>query len=261
MTLKDIIIKGWAERRHDVPRALHPYWPFCDELAVEDGLIVKGECIIIPASQEQHVFFQLHEGHQGSEKTKLRAKECVFRVGITKDIDTLVKNCPTCQRFQTAQPRETLLQHTRPWQVVGTDLFSLEVDNFLIMANSFIRKLPVPCTSQAETPPTKSPSHGVLTISPIPPTTPNPMDARAQNPKKKTIRKAWSSGSDVNMALTVCVFEWPLLTTRFVVLHNYSKAGNSATPSQLLTGSKISCMSVRVPKNSTMTDKPEISLY
>ena len=49
------------------------------------------------------------------------------------------------------------LQHmilTRPWQVVGTDLFSFKSDNFLIIADyyskfPFVRKLPVPCTSSA----------------------------------------------------------------------------------------------------------------
>lgn len=51
MTLKDVIIKGYPERRQDIPKALHQYWPFQDELAVEDGLIIKGECIIISASQ------------------------------------------------------------------------------------------------------------------------------------------------------------------------------------------------------------------
>ena len=265
MTLKDIIIKGWPERRHDVPKALHQYWPFRDELAVEDGLIVKGECIIIPASQQQHVLLQLHEGHQGSEKTKLRAKECVFWVGITKDIDTLVKNCPTCQRFQTAQPRETLLQHTvptRPWQVVGTDLFFFEGDNFLIVADyyskfPFIRKLPVPCTSQAVVNATKQifaeqgiPERVVsdnarhydskqykdfsvswcfdhITSSPHYPRS-NGFIERTIQTVKKTIRKARSSDSDVNMAL-LCLRTTPVdhtIPSPAQILYNRKLRGN-----------------------------------
>ena len=61
------------------------------------------------------------------------------------------------RHFQKAEPRETLLRHTvptRPWQVLGTDLFSFKGENFLIIADyyskfPFIRKLPVLCTSAA----------------------------------------------------------------------------------------------------------------
>ena len=76
--LKDVIVSGWPERRQDLPKVLHPFWPFRDELAVEDGLIIKGKCIVIPATQQQLILSQLHEGHQGSAKTKLRAKDCVY---------------------------------------------------------------------------------------------------------------------------------------------------------------------------------------
>ena len=53
--------------------------------------------------------------------------------------------------------RETLLPHevpTRPWQTLGTDLFELEGDNYLIIVDyyskfPFIEKMPVHCTAKA----------------------------------------------------------------------------------------------------------------
>ena len=201
---------------------------------------------MIPATQQHLVLSQLHEGHQGSAKTKLRAKDCVYWAGITNDIESLVANCPTCQRFQNAQPRETLLQHnvpTRPWQVVGTDLFSFEGDNFLIIADyyskfPFVRKLPVPCTSSAVINATKQifAEHGIpgrvvsdnarhfdsadykkfsetwcfdhITSSPHYPRS-NGFVERAIQTVKKTLTKARSSGNDIYMAM-LCIRTTPI---------------------------------------------------
>ena len=46
--LRDTITEGWPELRHDCPSILQPYWNYRDELAVEDGLLLKGTKLIIP---------------------------------------------------------------------------------------------------------------------------------------------------------------------------------------------------------------------
>ncbi len=106
-----------------------------------------------------YILAKLHEGHQGVEKTKLRAKDCVYWLDINKHIEKTVRQCPTCQEYQQTQTKETLIPHeipTRPWQVLGTDLFHFEGANYLIVADymyyskfPFIRKMPLHCTSEA----------------------------------------------------------------------------------------------------------------
>ena len=155
--LKEVIVHGWPDRVKELPNQLRPYWSFRDELAVEDGLILKGERVVIPKTIQEHLLTQLHMGHQGIEKTKLRAKDCVYWLDITKDIEQLVRSCSVCQEYQKSLPHETLKQHelpTRPWQVLGTDLFQLKGEPYLIVADYYskfpiIRKMPQPCTSQA----------------------------------------------------------------------------------------------------------------
>ena len=155
--LKEVIVHGWPDRVKELPNQLRPYWSFRDELAVEDGLILKGERVVIPKTIQEHLLTQLHMGHQGIEKTKLRAKDCVYWLDITKDIEQLVRSCSVCQEYQKSLPHETLKQHelpTRPWQVLGTDLFQLKGEPYLIVADYYskfpiIRKMPQPCTSLA----------------------------------------------------------------------------------------------------------------
>ena len=57
-------------------------------------------------------------------------------------IDKVVHQCATCQKYQCAQPAETLGPHeipTRPWQVVGSDLFHFDGHDHLIVADYYSR--------------------------------------------------------------------------------------------------------------------------
>ena len=142
--LIELIVGGWPDKLKDLPKQLRPYWSFRDELSVENGVVLKGERVCIPASMQPYVLAKLHESHQGIEKTKLRAKDCVYWIDINRHIEELVRHCPTCQEHQRKQPKETLIPHeipTRPWQVLGTDLFSFHGNNYLIVAD-FYSKFP-----------------------------------------------------------------------------------------------------------------------
>jgi hypothetical protein len=104
------------------------------------------------------ILSKLHKGHQGVEKSKLRAKDCVYWINISKDIETTTAQCPTCQQYRASQTRETFILPrevlTHPWQTLGIDLFEFEGDNYLIIVEyyskfPFIEKMPVHCTAKA----------------------------------------------------------------------------------------------------------------
>ncbi|XP_063952151.1 uncharacterized protein K02A2.6-like [Lytechinus pictus] len=102
--LREVVVRGWPERRRDLPRHLQSYWAFRDELAVEDGLILKGERILIPKSMREYILSKLHESHQDIEKTRLRAKASVYWESINDDIEDMVKDCTVCQERKPSQP-------------------------------------------------------------------------------------------------------------------------------------------------------------
>ena len=62
--LKDIIFKGWPEYRKHCPQELWEYWTFRCDLVIENGLILKGDRIIIPETLRGQVLEALHTGHQ-----------------------------------------------------------------------------------------------------------------------------------------------------------------------------------------------------
>ena len=116
-----------------------PFWNFRDELSVEDGLILKGQRIIIllPKSLHATALEQIHYTHQGAEKCKLRAKAAVFWCGINHDIDERVKSCAPCQAQQVANTKETLIPHDVPkhaCHTLATDLYQCNGTEYLLIA-------------------------------------------------------------------------------------------------------------------------------
>ena len=148
-SLRTRIMQGWPDKKAECPSHLHPYWNYRDELAVADGLVLKGTRIVVPKTLQPVVLEQLHYAHQGAEKCKLMAKGSVFWASINADIDEMVKGCAPCQRHQSANVKEPLHPHNvpqRPWHTVGSDLFFWNNSAYLLVCDYYskfplVRKL------------------------------------------------------------------------------------------------------------------------
>ena len=138
--LMKYIFQGFPESRRDVHQDVRQFWPFRDELCIEDGLIVKGEQVVIPQSLRKEYLDKIHEGHQGVTRCQQRAKASVYWPGIYKDIELLVSSCMLCQKHQSSLPKEPLEPllpnlPSIPWHTIGTDLFTHEGENYLIVTD------------------------------------------------------------------------------------------------------------------------------
>ena len=69
--LKHTITNGWPNSIKEVPPEIQVYWTFCEELTIEDGLVLKGTRIVIPMGKCKQVLAMVHEGHLGLGKCKL----------------------------------------------------------------------------------------------------------------------------------------------------------------------------------------------
>ena len=140
--LKNTIFNGWPPYRKQCPQELWEFWNFRCDLTVEDGLVLKGNRIVIPAAMRNQVLQAIHQGHQGENKCILRARESVFWPGISTDIRQMVKTCDPCNKHQPAQPKLPILQPdlpTRPWEKLGTDIFEFNGEKYLMVVDYFSR--------------------------------------------------------------------------------------------------------------------------
>ena len=75
-------MQGWPSTIKEIPPVLQPYWTFCKELTIEDGLILNGTRIIIPHNNREAILNQIHDSHSGLNKCKLWAKQTVYWPGL-----------------------------------------------------------------------------------------------------------------------------------------------------------------------------------
>ena len=148
--LKHTIMQGWPKTIKQVPPELQPYWTFREELTIEDGLILEGTRIVIPGKQHQAILKQIHKGHLGLNKCKLRAKETVCWPGLKTELEDLVLNCELCLRYSTAkcklEPSLALGQEVPlyPWTKLATDIFHFEGASYLLIVD-YTSCYPVVC--------------------------------------------------------------------------------------------------------------------
>ena len=96
--LRERVLAGFPNEKKDLPAVLRPYWPVHEHLSVDDGLVVYGRRLVIPAALRRQMLQRLHASHLGKEKTKQRARQLLYWPGIDNEIDNLVRNCAACQR-------------------------------------------------------------------------------------------------------------------------------------------------------------------
>ncbi|KAG1688819.1 hypothetical protein GQR58_007942 [Nymphon striatum] len=129
------INKGWPETKHLLPSVVLPYFDYRDELTVLDGLVLRGDRVIIPSSMRLEMKKRLHAGHLGINSCLRRARELVFWPRMSSEIRLYVESCSTCATFSDRQPPETLYFHdvpTQPWQKVGSDIFKFKDRSYLV---------------------------------------------------------------------------------------------------------------------------------
>ena len=71
--LMHYIAEGWPRERKQLPRELHDYWNYREDMPLEDGITTEGHRILIPYTLRRKALQQIHEGHQGVEKCMLKA--------------------------------------------------------------------------------------------------------------------------------------------------------------------------------------------
>ena len=126
--LTNTVMTEWPSDRSSCPSCLLPYRNFREEVRTQDGVLLKGNKIIIPTLLQPDILQQLHLSHQGVENPRLRARTIVFWVGINKNFEDMVARFPIYQKYQLSNPPETVFQYETPfypWQYFSTYLFTM----------------------------------------------------------------------------------------------------------------------------------------
>ena len=126
--------------RNECPPATTPYWNCRDEISVHDGILFRGERVIVPKKLQHEMLQIIHSAHLGVEKCKRRARDVLYWPGMSAQVEDKVSVCQVCAQFRKSNQREPLLPHDtpqRPWARVGGDLFEIEQQTYMILVDYY----------------------------------------------------------------------------------------------------------------------------
>ena len=111
--VKAYVENGWPKKTQVVAEA-KPFYKFKDEIVHAEQLLFRNHQLLIPKSHQDDILNQLHESHQGINKTLARAKALLFWPGLYSQILDRISSCSICLEHRDERPGENLKSHDVP---------------------------------------------------------------------------------------------------------------------------------------------------
>ena len=111
-----------------------------DEMSIQDGLIFKGERVVVPQASRSELLRRIHSSHLGVNGFLNRARGCLYWPSMTADIENYVSTGEACREYERGQVKETMMSPempNHPWQQVAADLFEFEEKTFLVTSDYY----------------------------------------------------------------------------------------------------------------------------
>ncbi|KAJ8389944.1 hypothetical protein AAFF_G00112290 [Aldrovandia affinis] len=138
--LKNTVLVGWPDVKEEAPLIAREYWPFRDEISVQNGILFRGQKVIIPKSLRPEMLTRIHSSHIGGEACYRHAQETLYWPNMQTEIKDFVSTCSTCNVYAHNQQKETMLSHdlpTRPWQILSMDMFTHRQKDYLLIVDHY----------------------------------------------------------------------------------------------------------------------------
>ena len=107
--VKSLILKGWPDDKGNLLVQASSYYSLRDELTVQDGLIFKGERLVIPATLWKEMKNKIHSSQMGIKTCLQRVRDYIFWLGMSAEIKQLAEACETCKTFFSEAVETVLL--------------------------------------------------------------------------------------------------------------------------------------------------------
>ena len=148
--IKSYCQHGWPDQMR-LQGTLKQYFSVKDELSVTNGLLLRGNRLVIPQSLRSEMLQKSHAGHQEISKCCQRALQSVWWPAISKDIEETISRCMVCckTRYQHAEPLLSSDFPDYPWQRVASDLFEWKKSKYLLVIDYYSRFIEIARVSTA----------------------------------------------------------------------------------------------------------------
>lgn len=122
--------------------AVNSYKIFQTELCFHEGILLRGNKIVVPRSLRQRVLKAAHEGHPGIVAMKNRLRTKVWWPKIDKNAENMVKSCKGCTLVSTPNPPNPMKRRehpSMPWMDVAMDFLGpLPSNDYLLIIIDYL---------------------------------------------------------------------------------------------------------------------------
>jgi hypothetical protein len=119
-----------------------------EEISItSDGLVMRGNRLIIPETLQEKSIRIAHEGHQGITKTKSLLRTKIWFPGMDKKVEEIIAKCLACELNDTssyAQPIKRTKLPAKAWLELAMDFFGpIPNGNELLVLMDKFSRMPV----------------------------------------------------------------------------------------------------------------------
>ena len=98
--VKEVVKKGWPQTKQNLPNRVKTYFDYRDELVWHDGLLLRGDRVVVPKFLRKVIIRDLQTAHQGTGSTLRRARESVYWPNMSNDNKEHISRCEVCASFR-----------------------------------------------------------------------------------------------------------------------------------------------------------------
>ncbi|KAK2168207.1 hypothetical protein LSH36_19g02039 [Paralvinella palmiformis] len=116
------------------------YWNFRSGLITVDGVICKGNKVLIPSVMRRHVVEKIHPSHLGVENSIQNASDTLFWPSIRAYVKAACEHCPVCAQYADQHQKEPMLSHPVPdwpWQYITQDILKHNSRYYLVTVDHY----------------------------------------------------------------------------------------------------------------------------
>ena len=117
----NFVLQGWPSV---VDEEFTAYRRRKDDLSVEQGCLLWGSRVIIPAPGREELLNELHECHPGIVRIKTLARSYLWWPGLDAEIELKVCSCGVCQEHSKLPANANL----HPWEWPGKTWYRVHID-------------------------------------------------------------------------------------------------------------------------------------
>ena len=126
---------GCSDTNDETLLSIKEDWSHRDKLTVHNGVIFRGNHVIIPKVLQPEMLAGIHTSHLGAETCLGKSRDVIYWTTMNSEVKDFIRNFTGCNDYLRKNSKGPLISHTipsKPWSQVVTGMINVFDRNYLI---------------------------------------------------------------------------------------------------------------------------------